>query len=97
MNDPIPFNPYAGNILIDPEDDPEWHMRRFTQFLSAIEEAYPQSWRIRKIVKRERLQVREWIDGNQTEADSSVSRAITVNEPSASHDVSRSIFDDIDE
>ncbi len=81
----------------DPEDDPEWHMRRFTQFLSAIEETYPQSWRIRKIVKRERLQVREWIDGNPTEADSSASRAITVNEPSASHDVSRSIFDDIDE
>ncbi|WP_263772931.1 restriction endonuclease [Propionivibrio soli] len=79
------------------EDDPEWHMRRFTQFLSAIEEAYPQSWRIRRIVKRERLQVREWIDGNPTEADSSVSRDITVNEPSANHDVSRSIFDDIDE
>lgn len=81
----------------DLEDDPEWHMRHFTQFLSAIEEAYPQSLRIRKIVKRERLQVREWIDGNPTEDDSSTSRDITVDEPSARHDVSRSIFDDVDE
>lgn len=81
----------------DSEDDSEWHIRRFTQFLSAIEEVYPQSRRIRKIVKRERLQVRVWIDGNTTEADSAASRDITINEPSASHDVSRSIFDDIDE
>jgi len=81
----------------DSEDDPEWHIRRFTQFLSAIEEAYPQSRRIRKIVKGERLQVQAWIDGNPTEADTSASRDITINEPSASHDVSRSIFDDIDE
>ncbi|MCK9622303.1 MAG: hypothetical protein M0R47_17410 [Methylobacter sp.] len=81
----------------DPEDDPEWHMSRFTQLLSAIEEAYPQSWRIRKIVKRERIQVQEWIDKNPTEANSSTSRDITVDEPSASHNVSRSIFDDVDE
>jgi energy-coupling factor transporter ATP-binding protein EcfA2 len=81
----------------DPEDDPEWHMRRFTQLLSAIEEAYPQSWRIRKIVKREFLQVQEWIDKNPTEAYSSTSRDITVDEPSASHDANRSIFDDVDE
>lgn len=81
----------------DPEDDPEWHIRHFTQFLSAIEEAYPQSLRIRKIVERERLQVREWIDGSSAEADSSASRDITVNEPSGSPNGSRSIFDDIDE
>lgn len=81
----------------DPEDDPEWHMRRFTQLLSAIENAYPQSWRIRKIVKRERLKVQEWIDENPTEADSSTSRNIMVDEPHTSHDTSRSIFDDVDE
>lgn len=81
----------------DPEDDPEWHMRRFTQLLSAIEEAYPQSWRIRRIVKRERLQVQEWIDENPTEADSSTSRDITIDEPSTNHHISRSIFDDVDE
>lgn len=80
-----------------PEDDPVWHMRRFTQLLSTIEEAYPQSGRISKIIKRERLQVQEWIDENPTEADSSNSRDIMVDEPSASPNVSRSIFDDVDE
>jgi hypothetical protein len=81
----------------DPEDDPAWHMRRFTQLLSAIKEAYPQSWRISKIIKREHLQVQEWIDENPTERDSSTSRDIMIDEPSASHNVSRSIFDDVDE
>ncbi|WLH02030.1 hypothetical protein PSH92_03935 [Pseudomonas beijingensis] len=81
----------------DPEDDPEWHMRRFTQLLSSIEKEYPQSWRIRKVVKRERLQVQEWIEGNPTEVDSSTSRNIVVDEQSASFDISRSIFDDVDE
>ncbi len=80
-----------------PDDDPEWHMRRFTQLLSAITESYPQSRRISNIVKRERLQVQEWIDENPTEADSSTSREITVDEPSVSNGVSRSIFDDVDE
>lgn len=80
-----------------PEDDPEWHMKRFTQLLSVIEDAYPQSWRIRKIVKRERLLVQEWIDENPTEDDSSTSRDIMVDEPSARYAVSRSIFDDVDE
>lgn len=81
----------------DPTDDPEWHMRRFTQLLSAIEEEYPQSLRISNIIKRERLNVHEWIDENPTETDSSTSRDITVNEPSVSHNASRSIFDDVDE
>lgn len=81
----------------DSEDDPEWHMRRFTQLLSAITETYPQSRRISNIVKRVRLQVQEWIAENPTEADSSTSREITVDEPSVSNDVSRSIFDDVDE
>ncbi|MEI2627878.1 hypothetical protein [Erwinia aphidicola] len=80
-----------------PEDDPEWHMKRFTQLLSVIVDAYPQSWRIRKIVKRERLLVQEWIDENLTEDDSSTSRDIMVDEPSARYAVSRSIFDDVDE
>ena len=79
------------------EDDPEWHMRRFTQLLSAIKEEYPQSRRISKIIKREHLQVQEWIDENPTETDSSTSRDIMVGESSASHNVSRSIFDDVDE
>ena len=81
----------------DPEDDPVWHMRRFTQLLSVIEGAYPQSRRISNIVKRERLQVQEWIDENPTEEDSSASRDITVDEPSANHNVSRSMCDDVDE
>lgn len=95
--------PRIGEVRLEhqegraPEDDPEWHMRRFTQLLSAIEEAYPQSWRIRKIVKRERLQVQEWIDENPTEEDSSTSRDITIDEPSTNHHISRSIFDDVDE
>jgi hypothetical protein len=80
-----------------PDDDPEWHMRRFTQLLTMIEETYPQSRRIRNIIKRERLLVQEWIDENPTEEDSSASRDITIDEPSASPDGSRSIFDDIDE
>ncbi|MCK9397959.1 MAG: hypothetical protein M0Q44_20510 [Methylobacter sp.] len=80
-----------------PDDDPEWHMRRFTQLLTTIEETYPQSRRISNIIKRERLQVQEWIDENPTEEDSSASRDITVDEPSASPDISRSIFDDVDE
>jgi hypothetical protein len=80
-----------------PEDDPEWHMRRFTQLLNTIEEAYPQSRRISNIIKKERLQVQEWINENPTEEDNSVSREITINEQIANHDGSRSIFDDIDE
>lgn len=79
------------------EDDPEWHMRRFTQLLSAIEKEYPTSRRIRTIVESERLQVQEWIDENPTETDSSTSRDIMVDNPNVSHNVSRSIFDDIDE
>jgi len=81
----------------DPDDDSEWHMRRFTQLLTSIEETYPQSRRISNIVKREHLLVQEWINENPTEADNSASREITVDEPSASPDGSRSIFDDIDE
>jgi energy-coupling factor transporter ATP-binding protein EcfA2 len=81
----------------DPTEDPEWHMRRFTQLLSAIEEEYPQSSRISNIIKRERLNVDEWIDENPTEPDSSAARNITVDEPSVSPNASRSIFDDVDE
>ena len=81
----------------DPEYGAEWEMRHFTRLLSSFEQAYPQSWRIRGIVKRERLKLQEWIDQNPTERESSSSRDITVDEPSASHDGSRSIFDDVDE
>ncbi|HHQ6566124.1 TPA: restriction endonuclease [Serratia fonticola] len=88
---------YVHQEGCDPEDDPEWHMNRFTKLLSVIEEAFPRSWRIRKIVKRERLLVQEWIDENLTEEDSSTSRDIMVDEPSAKYAVSRSIFDDVDE
>lgn len=81
----------------EPEDDPEWHMRHFTQLLSSIEKEYPQSWRIRRIVKRERLQVQEWIEENLTEIDSSASRNIEVVKVSENFHISRSIFDDVDE
>lgn len=81
----------------DPTDDPEWHMRRFTQLLSAIHEEYPQSSRISNIINRERLNVHEWINENPTETDSSSARDITVDEPSAIHNACRSIFDDVDE
>lgn len=81
----------------DPEDDPEWHMRRFTQLLSSIEKEYPQSWRIRRVVKRERLQVQEWIEENPIEVDSSASRNIEVEKVGANFYISRSIFDDVDE
>lgn len=90
----VRFEHQAGRA---PEDDPEWHMRRFTQLLTSIEEEYPKSWRIKRIVKKERLQVQEWIDENPTESDNSNARDITIDEPSASHDGSRSIFDDVDE
>ncbi|MEE4306012.1 hypothetical protein V2J60_04250 [Pseudomonas alliivorans] len=81
----------------DPEYSPEWHMRRFMQLLSSIEEEYPHSWRIRNIVKRERLQVQEWIEESPTEMVSSISRNIVVDEPSANFNTSRSIFDDVDD
>jgi energy-coupling factor transporter ATP-binding protein EcfA2 len=80
-----------------PEDDPEWHMGRFTRLLSAIEEVYPTSWRIRRIVKKERLQVRGWIRQNPTERDNSKQREITVEELNQGPAASRSIFDDIDQ
>lgn len=80
----------------DPEDDPEWHMRRYSNFLDAIEQTYPTSWRIRRIVKRERIQVEEWIGENPTVASSSSSRDIAIDEQSTKHDLGRSIFDDID-
>lgn len=81
----------------DPEDDPEWHMRRFSQLLTAIEREYPQSLRVSKIIKRERLQVHEWIEENPTEMDRSISRTITVGGPGVSDNINRSIFDDVDE
>lgn len=81
----------------EPEDDPEWHMMRFTQLLSVIEETYPHSRRIRKIVNKQRLLLQEWIDENPTELDNSTSRDIKVDDPSASPASSRSIFDDLDE
>lgn len=81
----------------EPEDDPEWHMRRFTQLLSSIENEYPQSWRIKRIIKRERLEVQEWIEVNPTEVGSATSRDIVVDELNASFDLTRSIFDDVDE
>lgn len=65
--------------------------------LDTIEEAYPQSRRISNIIKRERLQVQEWINENPTEEDSSASREITIDEQIASPEGNRSIFDDIDE
>ena len=81
----------------EPEDDPVLHMRRFTQLLSVIAEAYPHSGRISKIIKRERLLVHDWIDENLIQADSENSRDITIDGPSLSHSVSRSIFDDVDD
>ncbi len=80
-----------------PEDDPSWHMRRFTQLLSAIEDTYPQSLRIRNIIKRERQQVQAWINSNPADVDSSISRSIEVGEVIADPGSSRSIFDDVDE
>jgi len=77
--------------------DPEWHMRRYVQLLSSIEFVYPESWRIRRIIKKERLQVQEWIDQNPTEADGTLAREITVNELNENHEGARSIFDDIDD
>lgn len=81
----------------DLEYGAEWEMRHFTQLLSSFEQAYPKSWRIRRIAKRERLQLQEWIDQNVVESESPGSRAIMVDEFGASHDGGRSIFDDVDE
>ncbi|WP_371368104.1 hypothetical protein ACA097_01750 [Pseudomonas sp. QL9] len=80
-----------------PEDDSEFHMRRFTQLLSSIAEEYPQSRRIRNIIKKEHLRVQAWIEDNPTEEEQFTSRNITINESSASPETSRSIFDDVDE
>jgi len=79
------------------DDDPTWHMRRFEQVLSAIEQIYSQSRRIRKLVERERSHVREWIDMNPMEESRSSAQNIGVDSPSANHNLNRSIFDDIDE
>lgn len=80
----------------DREYDPEWEMRHFMRLLYSFEEAYPASPRIRRIVKEERLRLREWIDQNPPERESPSSRDIAVDEPSAAHDGSRNIFDDVD-
>jgi len=80
-----------------PDDDPEWHMRRFNQLLRSIEIEYPHSRRIRNILERERLLIQEWIYENPREEESSDPRDITVYEQLASPDGIRSIFDDIDE
>lgn len=81
----------------DPEEDPEWHMKRFTQLLSGIIDEYPHSLRIRNIIEKQRMLVQEWVDENPPEEDSSISRDIIVDEPNVSYTSSRSIFDDIDE
>ncbi|OYD73830.1 DEAD/DEAH box helicase family protein [Paraburkholderia hospita] len=78
------------------EYDAEWEMRHFIRLLSSFEEAYPASQRIRTIVKRERLGLQEWIDKNPPARENSSSRDIAVDEPNATHDGSRSIFDDVD-
>lgn len=81
----------------DPEEDPEWHMNRFTQLLSSIVDEYPHSLRIRNIIKKQHMLVKEWVDENPLEKDSSTLRDIIVDEPNVSYTSSRSIFDDIDE
>ncbi|TDG01916.1 hypothetical protein E1N52_42510 [Paraburkholderia guartelaensis] len=81
----------------DREYDAEWEMRHFRRLLSSFEESYPSSWRIRRIVKEERLRLQEWIDQNPQERETSSSRDIAVDEPSATHEGSRSLFDDVDE
>ncbi|EKM3681627.1 hypothetical protein PUS40_004390 [Vibrio alginolyticus] len=80
-----------------PEEDPEWHMDRFTRLLSCIVDEYPHSLRIRNIVEKQRMLVKEWVDENPQEEDSSTSRDIIVDEPNVSYTSSRSIFDDVDE
>ncbi|MFB9124395.1 hypothetical protein E2553_35250 [Paraburkholderia dipogonis] len=82
----------------DPDDDnPDWHLRRFTQLLSAFEEEHPASWRIKRIVKRERLQAQAWIDRHRAKPVRSTARDITVNRSDEISDNGRSVFDDIDE
>lgn len=81
----------------EPNDEPEWHMRRFERLLAAIESEYPESRRISNVIKKERLYVQEWINENPPETDNSNTRDITVVEATVSHDGTRSIFDDIDE
>jgi hypothetical protein len=72
-------------------------MRRFEQLLSAIEQIYSQSRRIRKLVERERMHVREWIDMSPMKEDRSSAQNIAVDAPGANYNVNRSIFDDVDE
>lgn len=79
------------------EYDAEWEMRHFTRLLSSFEEAYPTSRRIGQIIERERVRLQEWIDLNPRERESSTSRDITVDEPTATPSSSRSIFDDVDD
>lgn len=80
----------------DREYEAEWEMRHFIRLLSSFEEAYPASQRVKRIVKKERLRLQEWIDQNPHERERSSSRDIAVDEPASTSDGSRSIFDDVD-
>lgn len=79
------------------DDDAEWHMRRFNQILTAVEEQYPQSRRIKNIVNMQRLRTQEWIEQRATPAGSASSRDIATEDAESLPVSSRSIFDDVDE
>lgn len=79
------------------DDDPTWHMRRFEQILSAIEQIFSQSRRIQKIIARERMHAREWIEMSPMKEDRSGAHNIAVDAPGTNYNVNRSIFDDVDD
>jgi energy-coupling factor transporter ATP-binding protein EcfA2 len=78
-------------------EDAEWHMGRFNQYLSALEDQYFHSRRIGNIVKRERLRTREWIEHRRVQASGAPMPEISTVEERPLPASTRNVFDDVDE
>lgn len=78
------------------DDDAEWQMRRFEQVLTALEQQYPGSRRIKNAVRRERQRAQDWIEQRAIPKDATHREIVTENVQAVPAGA-RGIFDDVDQ
>jgi len=81
----------------DGDFDAEWHMRRYTQLLSAVESEFPGSRRIKAVVKAQRGLTTGWIEQRAGSKPKAASTSLVAGEDDKKLTGSRNIFDDVAE
>lgn len=81
----------------DGDLDASWHMRRYTQLLSAVEGEFPRSRRIKTLVGEQRSLISEWIEQRDSVKQQVPPRDLQPGGGEREFSGTRNIFDDIDE